>query len=126
MKRCRQDKIVLAAIGVLAVIQLVLFLVPLIWVLLQSINSYYNYLINPFKFPTRFVWKNYPVALKNMNINVYTEGRLINYNVWNMTFYSFIIAGTRTLMTALVTSTLAYVVAMYSNWKICKSKKLFD
>ena len=44
MKRTKQDKAVLTAIGVMAVLQTILFLVPVIWVVIQSLNTYYNYL----------------------------------------------------------------------------------
>ena len=123
MKRCKQDKIFLTIIAVFAVLQMVLLLVPFIWVVMQSLNTYYKYLLDPFSFPdiAGAGFKNYAQALKNMNIEVYEEGRgLIRYNIVSMTMFSFVIAFFSPLISTTVTMLLSYIVCKYNHWKICK------
>lgn len=120
MKRTKQDRAVLIAIGVLAVVQMALFVIPILWVLIQSINTYYQYIVNPFGLPKRLVFGNYLEALKNLNINVYTGGKLINYNAVNMTMFSFIIALAEPLVAVIINMTFAYVLTKYSHWRYCQ------
>lgn len=119
-KRTKQDRAVLIAIGVLAVVQLALFVIPILWVLIQSVNTYYQYIVNPFGVPKEFVFGNYSEALKNLNIDVYSNGRLINYNAVNMTMFSLIIAFAEPFLATLINMTFAYVLTKYSHWKYCQ------
>ena len=119
-KRSIQDRLVLIAIGVLAVVQMALFVVPILWVLMQSVNTYYQYIVNPFGLPKEFVFENYFEALKNLNIDVYSNGRLINYNAVNMTVFSFIIAFAEPFLATVINMTFAYVLTKYSHWKYCQ------
>ena len=120
MKKCKQDKIMLAAIGVLAVVQILLFIIPVLWVIEQSFNNYHAYIIDPFSFPKKFRFENYSAALKNMKIDVYKNGRLVRYNIVSMTGYSLLIALFRPFLTTAVSVMLSYVVEKYSNWRICR------
>ena len=120
MKICKQDKIFLIAIAVLAVIQIALFVVPLLWVLMQSVNTYKQYILNPFAFPKKAVWSNYSVALKNLSIDVYDNGKLIRYNALNMTMFSFIIAFAQPFMSTLGAISFSYVITKYSHLRICR------
>lgn len=119
-KRTKQDKAVLIAIGVLAVVQLALFVIPILWVVIQSINTYYQYIVNPFALPKELVLGNYSEALKNLNIDVYSNGRLISYNAFNMTMFSFVIALIEPLLVAIINMTFAYVLTKYAHWRYCQ------
>lgn len=115
----------LCVVGVIALVHCILLLVPLIWVLIQSFNENYNYMLNPFSFPTpqKFadLFQNYQVAFKKLNIttNSPTRGK-VTYNVFNMTGYSFIIAFTLTFMRTLVAALLGYATGKYKHLRFCR------
>ena len=119
-KRTKQDRAVLIAIGVLAVVQLALFVIPILWVLIQSVNTYYQYIVNPFALPKELVLGNYAEALKNLNIDVYSGGKLISYNAINMTVFSFVIAFVEPLLIAFINMTFAYVLTKYGHFRYCQ------
>lgn len=114
--------IFMSVMGVFALIQVLLLLIPLCWAVIQSFNDAYHYVLNPFSLPSKlFDFSNYATAFKNLNITINSPSRgKVNFNIFNMTGFSFIIAFTRAFMSTLVTAFLAYALSKYRHWRICR------
>ncbi len=123
IKRGKVDIAVLCVVGTLVILHCVLLLIPFIWVLIQSFNTNYNYMLNPFSFPKKwFDFSNYTFAFKALNITINTPARgKVIYNIYNMSIYSFIIAVVLTFMQTLASSLLGYATGKYGQWRLSKA-----
>lgn len=125
IKRSKADIVMLCIVGTFVILHCVFLLIPFAWVLVESFNSNYNYMLNPFSFPSpksfTELMKNYTVAWQNLNITINSPGRgKVIYNIFNMTGYSFIIAFVITFMRTLASSLLGYATGKYSHWRLCR------
>ena len=125
IKRNKLDTAMLCVIGVMILLHCVLLLIPFIWVLTESLNSNYNYMLNPFSLPKpksfADLFQNYVVVYQKLNITINNPGRgKVIYNIYNMTFYSFVIACILTFMQTLASALLGYATGKYKHWRICR------
>lgn len=109
--------IVMLLVGI---IHCTLLLIPLIWFVIQSFNSYYNYLIDPFSFPSKPEFNNYAAVFQKLNLKIYKDGRLIEFTALNMLSYSLIIATVSAFLSVFVSLVLGYVIAKFRHVKICR------
>ena len=125
IKLAKADIIMLGVIGALILLHCILMLVPFIWSVTESFNDYYSYIINPFSFPKpksfNDLFANYSVAFKKLNITVNSPSRgKVQFNIFNMSVYSFIIAFGITFMQTLVSSVNGYVISKYKHWRVSR------
>lgn len=125
IKRSKLDIFMLCMIGALIFLHCILLLIPFIWVLCESFNDSYHYTLNPFSLPSPKsfggLFQNYRVVYEKLNITINSPGRgKVIYNIYNMTFYSLVIATGLTFMQTLASSLLGYAVGKYKHRRLCR------
>lgn len=122
IKQAKGNYIFIAIISIYAVINAALLLIPLIWVLIESFNDYYSYILNPFSLPSpesfSELFANYKVAWSNLNFVKTTLNGKVLYTPYVMLFNSFIMATFPTAFAIFINICVAYVISKYKHWKI--------
>ena len=121
IKKSKIDYIVFGIIATGMLIHCILLLIPLFWAITQSFNDYYNYMLNSFSFPEKlFDFSNYETAFQKINMTITRQGKKFRMDIFNMTFYSLVIAIGLAFMQTTSACLLGYAVGKYGHWRESK------
>ena len=124
IKKSKSDYVVFSIIALCMLIHCVCLIIPLSWAIMESFNDYYNYLSNAFSFPRRWgfndLFANYRIAFQEINLTVVKDGRKVNFNIFNMTFFSLVIAAGLAFMQTITSCLLGYAVGQYGHLRESK------
>ena len=122
IKQAKGNYVFMAIISLIVLIDSLLLLIPLFWVLIESFNDYYSYMVNPFSFPSpeKFsdLFSNFKVAWKNLNWVANTNKGKVLYTPFTMIGNSLTIAVLSTAYGIFTCVCVAYVISKYKHWKI--------
>lgn len=122
IKQAKSNYIFIAVVSAYAVVNALLLIIPLIWVLIESFNDYYSFILNPFSFPSpesfSELFANYKAAWSNLNYIKTTVNGKILYTPYIMLWNSFVIATLPTALAIFVSICVGYVISKYKHWKI--------
>lgn len=122
IKQAKGNYVFIAIVSLIVLIDSLLLLIPLFWVVLESFNDYYSFIMNPFSFPSpdKFseLFANYKVAWESLNwVKNTTKGKVL-FTPFNMIGYSLIISIVSTAYGIFTNVCIAYVISKYKHWKI--------
>lgn len=105
IKKALSTKIVFGIVTIPFVLYAVSLITPLFYIVISSFKDSFEYLITPFSFPERWLIENYIQAFEKLKIE--------DYNLFTMFFNSLWLTLGGTILSVLVSSMTAYVVAKY-------------
>lgn len=122
IKQAKGNYVFITIVSLIVLIDSLLLLIPLFWVVLESFNDYYSFIMNPFSFPSpdKFseLFTNYKVAWESLNwVKNTTKGKVL-FTPFNMIGYSLIISTVSTAYGVFTNVCIAYVISKYKHWKI--------
>ena len=106
-KRHGGEKALFVVMGILFAIFAVTFILPFLWILMNSFKSTKGFAMDSLAWPDPFQWANYKNAFE------FSNSATGNYNFLQMLGMSVLVAGGGTLATVLTSSCAAWVVAKY-------------
>ena len=105
IKKATSTKVVFGIMTIFFVLYAVSLLIPLAYIVISSFKDSFEYLIHPFSMPETWHFENYVKAFEKLKIE--------DYNLFTMFFNSLWLTLGGTLISILVSSMTAYVVAKY-------------
>lgn len=117
MKKTVLSNIIMTCSAVILLLFCVSLLVPFFWMVFTSFKNPIDYVLNVFGMPEQFEFENYASVFNLLKIRVVVEGGLVEYNIFNMLFYSLVIAVVSGFMNVFVPTITAYIVSKY-NFKL--------
>ena len=99
--------------GLLIVYCITLF-IPLLWMLVNSLKSYSDYLLHSFQLPEEWVFENYAEVFKVFKVDyVAKSGNIVRYGFPDMALYSVLYTFGFSAFHVFVTMQCAYVISKY-------------
>jgi len=117
MRKTVLSNIIMIFSAIVLMLFCVSLLVPFFWMLLTSFKDPIDYALNVFGLPEQFVYENYLSVFELLESQKVINGRLVVYNIYNMLFYSFVIAVVSGFMNVFLPTITAYIVSKY-NFKL--------
>lgn len=114
MKKTIASNIIMICSAIILLLFCVSLLVPFFWMVFTSFKSPIDYVLNVFGMPEKFEFENYASVFRLLKIRVMIDGWLLEYNIFNMLFYSLIIAVVSGFMNVFVPTITAYIVSKYN------------
>lgn len=114
MKKTIASNTIMICSAIILLLFCVSLLVPFFWMVFTSFKSPIDYVLNVFGMPEKFEFENYSTVFKLLKIRVMIDGWLLEYNIFNMLFYSLIIAMVSGFMNVFVPTITAYIVSKYN------------
>ena len=114
MKKTVLSNIIMIFSAIVLMLFCISLLVPFFWMLLTSFKDPIDYVLNVFGLPEQFMYENYLSVFKLLKITTIVDGGLVEYNIFNMLFYSFVIAIVSGFMGVFLPTITAYIVSKYN------------
>ncbi|MBO5480410.1 MAG: carbohydrate ABC transporter permease [Clostridia bacterium] len=110
--------VVLGTIGVIMAVFALSLVVPIVWMLINSLKDDYDYLMNPFGLPSEgyWMWSNYPYAFEALKIKDVWQPhthKLVTFDYWGMFYNSAVFALGTAFMGVFAQFITAYAVSKY-------------
>ena len=100
---------------VLLVIYCVSLIIPIIWLLLNSLKTHEDYILHPFGWPEQWLPSNYAEVFNVLKIQLTAkDGSLMEYGIFPMAVYSIIYSFGQCFFIVLNLTLVAYVIARYN------------
>lgn len=124
IKQAKSNYVFISIVSLIVLIDSLLLLIPLFWVIIESFNDYYSFIMNPFSFPSpenfSELFANYKVAWEGLYwVKNTTKGKVL-FTPFNMIGYSLIISSVSTAYGIFTSVCVSYVISKYKHWKISK------
>ena len=89
-------------------------LVPLFWLLINSLKTYDDYILHTFQLPQVWTFENYSEAFRVFRMDLTAKsGDLVRYGMDYMLLYSFLWSFCHSFINVFFTTLVAYVIAKY-------------
>lgn len=115
--KATRSKDALSTVGfILMLIYVISLFIPIVWALLTSLKSSEDFYYNKFGLPSEWMFSNYAVAFRRMNVTINTGKRIVPVYTWQMFIFSLMWTAGATFATQFVHAITAYGCARYKSF----------